>query len=334
MGLFVVMARPISRRAPLRCALAVVIGALVTGTVWAAEPAIKVVRNREYVKRDSGPLAMDVYMPRGAGPFPGVLVVHGGAWTMGSRVQLAAIANALAEHGYVAACVSYRLAPKHTFPAQIDDCQAAVRWLREHASEFRLDPARLGGFGYSAGGQLVALLGTLDDDDYREKGVSAGGASTRLQVVVAGGAPCDFRVLPEESRRLAYWLGGTRKEKSESYRIASPAAFISDDDPPMFFFHGARDLLVPAHSPQRMVAMLSAAGVAAEMHVIDHAGHMEALFDRPTLEQALEFADKYLKSRDTNLANESGLVEATKPEDGGGDAPARFEKGNGASDGE
>jgi acetyl esterase/lipase len=298
----------------------------------AAEPAIEVVRNREYVKRDSGPLAMDVYMPRGAGPFPGVLVVHGGAWTMGSRVQLAAIANALAEHGYVAACVSYRLAPKHTFPAQIDDCQAAVRWLREHANEFRLDPTRLGGFGYSAGGQLVALLGTLDDDDYREKGAPAGGASTRLQVVVAGGAPCDFRVLPEESRRLAYWLGGTRREKAEAYRIASPAAFISDDDPPMFFFHGARDLLVPAHSPQRMVAMLTAAGVTAEMHVIDHAGHLEALFDRTTLEQALAFADRYLKPS-SNVADDNGLVETIKPEDGGGDAPARG-RGTGASDGE
>jgi triacylglycerol lipase len=259
---------------------------------------------------------------------------------------LAAIANALAEHGYVAACVSYRLAPKHTFPAQIDDCQAAVRWLREHAPEFRLDPARLGGFGYSAGGQLVALLGTLDDDDYREKGVPAGGASARLQVVVAGGAPCDFRALPEESRRLAYWLGGTRKEKSETYRIASPAAFISADDPPMFFFHGARDLLVPAHSPQRMVAILTAAGVTAEMHIIDHAGHLEALFDRPTLEQALAFADKYLKSDEigavANPGSSVATVEAADRKNGGGDAsprrvpsnPARASSAKGASDGE
>jgi acetyl esterase/lipase len=212
-----------------------------------------------------------------------------------------------------------------------------VRWLREHATEFRLDPARLGGFGYSAGGQLVALLGTLDDDDYREKGVPAGGASTRLQVVVAGGAPCDFRTLPEESRRLAYWLGGTRKEKSNAYRIASPAAFISDDDPPMYFFHGARDLLVPAHSPQRMVALLTAAGVPAKMHVIDYAGHLEALFDRPTLEQALAFADKYLKG-DSNAAGRSRIVENGPTEvsdfkDEGGDAPARL-KSKGASDGE
>jgi acetyl esterase/lipase len=334
MGLFVAFNLPMSYCAMKRCYIAILMISLLAGAAVGDEPRVEVVRNREYVKRDSGPLAMDVYMPRGAGPFPGVLVVHGGAWTMGSRVQLAAIANALAEHGYVAACVSYRLAPKHTFPAQIDDCQAAVRWLREHASEFRLDPARLGGFGYSAGGQLVALLGALDDDDYREEGVGADGASARLQVVVAGGAPCDFRVLPEESRRLAYWLGGTRKEKSEAYRIASPAAFISNDDPPMFFFHGARDLLVPAHSPQRMVAMLTAAGVTAEMRLIDHAGHVEALFDRPTLEQALEFADKYLKGDEGDVADGDAVVNVTGRENGGEDAAARLKDANGASDGE
>jgi triacylglycerol lipase len=261
----------------------------------AANPAVEVIRNREYVRRESGPLALDIYMPRGPGPFPGVLVVHGGAWTMGSRVQLAAIANALAENGYTAATISYRLAPKHPFPAQIYDCQAAVRWIRVHADEFKLDPSRIGGFGYSAGGQLVALLGTLGDNDFREQGVPENAPSARLQAVVAGGAPCDFRPLPAQSTRLAYWLGGTRAEKPELYRIASPAAFVSTDDPPMFFFHGARDMLVPAHSPQRMVALLSAAGVGAEMRLIPQAGHIEALFDRETLRQALAFADQHLK---------------------------------------
>lgn len=291
-------------------------GWLFATAICVGEPAIEVVRNREYVKRESGPLAMDLYMPRGQGPFPGVLVVHGGAWTVGSRAQLASIANALAEHGYTAACVSYRLAPKHTFPAQIYDCQAAVRWLREHASEYRVDPTRIGGFGYSAGGQLVALLGTMNDDDFREAGVPNDAPSARLQVVVAGGAPCDFRVLPEDSERLAYWLGGTRAAKPELYRIASPAAFITKDDPPMYFFHGARDLLVPARSPQRMVAMLTAAGVTAEMHLIENAGHLEALFDRESLEQALGFVDKYLKNDATTVANVKSRNKPVRTENG------------------
>src|SRR6476659_9232127 len=137
----------------------------------AAEPTVDVLRNQVFVERDSGPLAADVYRPRGAGPFPGMLVVHGGAWRMGTRADLAAIAKALAEHGYTAVAIDYRLAPQYKFPAQIYDCQAAVRWMREHAKELKIDPNHIGGFGYSAGGHLVALLGTLDDKELREKGV-------------------------------------------------------------------------------------------------------------------------------------------------------------------
>src|SRR5215211_7666243 len=162
----------------------------------AAEPAVDVLRNQVFVERDSGPLAADVYRPQGAGPFPGMLVVHGGAWRMGARADFAVIAHRLAERGYTAVAVDYRLAPTYKFPAQIYDCQAAVRWMRSHATELKIDPARIGGFGYSAGGHLVALLGTLNDKELREPGLPANAPSARLQAVVAGGAPCDFRILP------------------------------------------------------------------------------------------------------------------------------------------
>jgi acetyl esterase/lipase len=266
------------------------------GTLKADEPKVEVRTNVAYVEREAGPLGMDVYLPRGAGPFPGMLVVHGGAWTMGTRAQLAAVAVSLAKNGYTAAAISYRLAPKYTFPAQIYDCQAAVRWMRTHASEIKLDPTHVGGFGYSAGGHLVALLGTLDDDDIREEGVPKDAPSARLQVVMAGGAPCDFCVLPEQSERLAYWLGGTRAARPNAYREASPVSFITTDDPPMFFFHGAHDLLVPISSPKGMVALLTAAGVTAEMYTVNDEGHIQTIFDADALKKALAFADRYLKA--------------------------------------
>ena len=276
----------------------------------AAEPAVNVLRNRPYVERDSGSLAADVYQPHGAGPFPAMLVVHGGAWSMGSRFELAAVANALAEHGYTAVAISYRLAPQYKFPAQIYDCQAAVRWMRGHASELKIDPTRIGGFGYSAGGHLVALLGTLGENELREPGVPANAPSARLQVVVAGGAPCDFRMLPEDSEQLAYWLGGPRSAKPDAYRDASPATYISADNPPMFFFHGEQDLLVPVASPTHMVKLLNGANVTAEMYTVKDAGHIQTLFDRGAMEHALAFADRYLKA---NVA----MVTAA------GDGPAR-----------
>ena len=111
----------------------------------------------------------------------------------------------MAKHGYAACSINYRLAPKYPFPAQIDDCKSAVRWLRSHAEKYKIDPARIGGFGYSAGGHLVALLGVTDRSDGLEgPDATADSPSTRLQCVVAGGAPCDFRALPADSSRLAY----------------------------------------------------------------------------------------------------------------------------------
>jgi acetyl esterase/lipase len=261
----------------------------------AAEPTIDIVRGKVYVERDSGPLAADVYVPRGDGPYPGMLVVHGGAWRYGTRAQLAAAAAALAAHGYTAMTVSYRLAPEHLFPAQLYDCQAAVRWLRLHAQEYKVDPARVGGFGYSAGGHLVALMGALGDDQLREAGVPADAPSARLQVVLAGGAPCDFRPMLPNSPRLAYWLGGTRGGKPDIYRDASPANFVTADDPPMFFFHGEQDELVPVASPKAMVALLGEQGVRAEMLTVPKAGHLQTITSREALERGLAFADRCLK---------------------------------------
>jgi acetyl esterase/lipase len=280
-----------------------------------------------YVQRDSGPLAADVYEPRqGTGPFPGMLVVHGGAWRVGSRVQLAAIANAFAQHGYTAVAISYRLAPQYKFPAQIYDCQAAVRWMRARASEYRIDPNRIGGFGYSAGGHLVALLGTLRDDDLREKGVAKNAPSAQLQVVLAGGAPCDFRVMPADSEQLAYWLGGSQSAKPEVYRDASPANFIRSGDPPMFFFHGEQDLLVPLASPTRMVRLLHASGDTAEMYTVKDAGHIQAIFNRPAIEHAIAFSDRYLKSKQTVAA-------ASKPPSSTGEKNVVDDSQRGLSDG-
>jgi acetyl esterase/lipase len=292
--------------------LVLVGGLLLAAPCAAADELYDIIPDQVYVERDSGPLQADLYVPHGDGPFPAMIVVHGGAWASGTKAQLAGIATGLAKLGYTAAAISYRLAPQDPFPAQVYDCQAAVRWLRTNAEAYKVDGDRIGGYGYSAGGHLVALLGAMDDDDMCEPGLAAGAASARLQVVVAGGAPCDFRVLPADSQRLAYWLGGTPADKPEAYEQASPTKFVTSDDPPMFFFHGAVDDIVPIRSPQRMVERLKEADVPVEFYEIPEAGHMSAVADRATMLEALAFVDRHLKG---------------KTPSGGGDhrAPARAE---------
>jgi triacylglycerol lipase len=249
-----------------------------------------------YVERDGQPLRADILVPQGDGPFPAVLVVHGGAWTAGNKAMMSRVATALAEHGYVTCAINYRLAPKYPFPAQIEDCKAAVRWLRTNADKYKIDTNRIGGFGYSAGGHLVALLGTTDRDSGLEgSDAPADSPSTRIQAVVAGGAPCDFREFPPNNLRLSYWLGGTRTNKPQAYELASPAHFISKDDPPTFFFHGESDALVPLASPRAMQAQLSTAGVPSDLYTVPKAGHIEAFRDPAAIQAGIDFLDKHLK---------------------------------------
>lgn len=263
-----------------------------------------------YVKRGELELKADLYIPRGVEPRPGVLVVHGGAWTSGSRTQLAGVASRLASGGFTAVAISYRLAPQYLFPAQIEDCKAAVRWMREHAPDYKIDPTRIGGFGYSAGGHLIALLGTTDSHDGLEGEIISNSTresdapsimndppSTRLQAYVAGGAPCDLRDWPGP-RSLVYWLGATRTEKPEAYALASPIRYVTKDDPPAFFYHGTADRLVPLQNPQAMVAQLKQAGVSAELYEVKDAGHIGAFLSHDAVTAGIAFLKKRLRDED------------------------------------
>jgi len=248
----------------------------------AAETSYETIRNVVYAEREDRSLRADVYRPAGDGPFPAVLCVHGGAWAMGHKGQMAGVARRLADAGYVAISINYRLAPKHKFPAQIDDCRQALLWTRKNAQRFGIDPDRLGAWGYSAGGHLVALLG-------------AGGKG--LKAVVAGGAPCDFRDAPLDSPRLAFWLGGPRRKLPKVYEAASPASFVSPDDPPMFFYHGRRDEVVRVAHPKEMASALTKAGVKAEVLVIPEVGHLKACFHPDALSKGIDFLDKHLSAK-------------------------------------
>jgi len=255
--------------------------ALVPARAYAAEVPYETIRNVTYADRADGPLQADIYRPPGDGPFPAVLVVHGGAWMSGNKNQLAGIAQRLAEKGYVAVAINYRLAPKYKFPAQIEDCREALNWMRQNAQKYKIDPKRLAAWGYSAGGHLVALLGVTGGE---------------LKAVVAGGAPCDFRQTPPNVQALAYWLGGTRANVPEVYKAASPAAFVSPKCPPIFFYNGEKDALVPPAGPKAMAELLKQAKVEATVHIVPDAGHIAAFLNREGVTKGMEFLEQHLKA--------------------------------------
>jgi acetyl esterase/lipase len=265
----------------------------------APAPAIEVREGQIYAEPDGHELDADVYLPPGEGPFPGAMVVHGGAWLVGSKSRMRRMANRLAERGYVAVAINYRLAPKHKFPAQLDDCRAALCWMRDNAETLRLDPGRIAGVGYSAGAHLVTLLALSSADTvHSEAATDAQRAEARrwlLQAVVAGGTPTDFQQMKPDAKYLSFWLGGTRAELGELYRRASPIAFATPQAPPTFLFHGEKDLLVPLVSSRLLKTALDEAGAECELLVLPKIGHLKTFGETAVFDTACDFLDRHLK---------------------------------------
>ncbi len=255
-----------------------------------------------YARRGEGAdaieLVADIELPPGDGPFPAVICVHGGAWRLGNKQHMSHVVPQLVARGYATMAINYRLAPAHPFPAQQQDCHDALRWLHRNASRYKIDPQRIAGLGYSAGGQMVLLeaLAAASEEtppwitDTRER------CKVRFRAVVAGGTPCDFRNLPLDTRALAYWLGGTRREFAERYRVASPAAFVSGDAPPIHFFHGEQDVMVPRTGMLDLAERLRQAGAAVQIDLIPDHGHITTFFHRPAYQGAIDFLDRHLQN--------------------------------------
>lgn len=245
----------------------------------------------------------DIYVPKGNGPFPTVLMVHGGAWFSGNKAHVSLHARSAVESGFAVVAINYRLAPQHKFPAQLEDCRLALRWISENADKYRFDTTRLAAYGYSAGAHLVCLLGVTQNAESLTV-VDAPTGSTelqgdpagvpRLRAVVAGGAPCEFSWIPRDSTRLAFWLGGSPAGVPERYAAASPTSFVDREDPPTFFFHGKTDRIVPLSSAETMCELLGKCDVPAKLHVVPGASHMDAFLNPAARNLAIQFLNEQL----------------------------------------
>ena len=253
-------------------------------------------RNQIYASRGAGSLVADVYTPKTEGPHPAILAIHGGYWRFGSKQAMAGRARQLADRGYVVVAINYRLAPQSVFPAQIHDVKSAITWMRSNASELQIDPDQIGTYGYSAGGHLALLLGMTDGSEGLEGPDATPGIDTRVQAVVAGGPAVDFRDFADNDDRLAYFLGGTPAEVPGNYADASPAQWVSSDDPPTMVFIGENDSVVSRSKVDDFVDQLGQAGVPHRFREVAGKGHLPAAFDRDTLRSSANFFDDTLKA--------------------------------------
>jgi acetyl esterase/lipase len=243
-----------------------------------------------YASPGAHDLHLDLYLPKsGAGPFPAVVYVHGGGWRGGNRNQFARHAAHMATLGFAGATIQYRLSGQAKYPAAFEDVQAAVRWLRKNAAEYRIDPGRIGAAGGSAGGHLVALLGTRADPE------------ARVQAVAAFNPVLDFVSLGPKSASkaegaISSFLGAAYSERPDLWKEASPIEHISKQTAPMLLLHGTADATVPYSQSEDMLKRLRAAKVPAELFTAPGAGH--GFFNsEPHFQPALKRMEDFFRAR-------------------------------------
>ncbi len=233
---------------------------------------------------------LDVVRPKQAtGPLPFVLLVHGGGFRAGHRNSYLPVAIKLAERGYVAATMSYRLAPRHQYPAPVEDVKAAVRFLKANAARFQLDSGKSCAMGGSAGGHLVLMLG-----------LTAHGAE-RVNCIVNYYGPTDFTQSYSKSvdaaQVLPQFLGGHLDQNREAHQLASPINWVTPAAAPTLSIHGTKDAYVAYEHSLWITERLVAAGVEAELETISGAGHGFRGADAEKAEaRAFAFFDKHLKA--------------------------------------
>lgn len=248
--------------------------ALCLGVLAACSPT-EVQRSVSYDDRFEQTV-MDLYLP--AGPEtarPGVMLVHGGGWTRGSRLHFAETAARLSRAGYVVANVEYRLIPDGVYPAAVQDVGCALMFLQDRAGELGLDADRLAVMGYSAGGHLVSLVALAGDHAAHlpDCAVSEGRTFQAPAAVVSGAGVHDLtgeavRIHPS----IGGFMGGTFAEKRDAYERASPIFHLSTDAPPFLFIAGNLDPLLPQQ--KRMHEGFAELGVDTELLVVTGAAHM------------------------------------------------------------
>lgn len=225
----------------------------------------------EYGRAGGEVLTLDASVPEGEGPFPAVVIVHGGGWRGGDK-QFAGVKplfEPVSEAGFAWFSINYRLAPKYHYPAPVEDVENAIRWVKEHAAEYKVDTRRIALTGESAGAHLVAMVAV------RAK------PGTQVSAVVPFYGPFDLEELArartqEHASRTVLGLVGASQADDEAYRLlreASPINFVREGLPPFLLIHGTADKTVPFEQSVKLRDKIKSVGGVCELFPVEGAEH-------------------------------------------------------------
>ncbi|WP_197441503.1 alpha/beta hydrolase [Thalassoglobus neptunius] len=263
--------------------------------------SVTVERDIAYVKDGHERQKLDLYVPKSEGDskLPLVVWVHGGGWAQGSKDRIGSCLWVLKEE-FALASVGYRLTDAATFPAQLEDCQAAIKWLKENSGSRGVDPNRIVVWGGSAGGHLVSLLGTTGDPNDPADDISGVidwyGPSELLTMQVQRTLPVKLDADAPNSFESKL-IGGALQENKEKAKKASPVTYVSSDDSPFLIMHGDKDPLVSVTQSKTLHAKLNEAGVPTKLHILRGAGHGGQQFQSESSRKMVrEFLNNRLRS--------------------------------------
>jgi acetyl esterase/lipase len=272
-------------------------------------PSVRAVRDITYIQRGGHALQLDLYLParKAAGTLPAIVFVHGGGWQTGNRAEFAPMAIRLAERGFTAATVSYRLSPEARYPAAIHDVKSALRWVRAHAGAYGIDPGRIAVAGGSAGGQIASLVGVTNGVDKFDPdggpGAVSSAVSSAVQAIVNIDGLSDFTSPAARENEdnpakrptaAGAWLGGSYAEAADTWREASPTFYVGPKTPPILFIGSAQARF--AVGREAMIEKMAAQGVAAQTVLLPDTPHSFWLFD-PWLAPAVEATVAFLRTQ-------------------------------------
>jgi acetyl esterase/lipase len=279
--------------------------------------AVKLEADIPYAGTDNPRQRLNLLLPRtpkDGRPLPVIAYIHGGAWLGGDRSGgHGRLAGYVAGGEYAGVAIGYRLTREAIWPAQIHDCKAAIRWVRANAKKYNLDPDRIGVVGDSAGGHLVAMLGTsggvkeLEGDLGPHKDVSS-----RVRCVVDLFGPSDLLAMKDYPSSLNHdaasspegkLVGGRVSDKKDVAIAASPVTYVSADDPPFLILHGNKDMVVPYNQSERLSGALKKAKVECSFVTVDGGGH--GGFRNPEVQKReRQFFDKHLRGVQATISDE------------------------------
>jgi acetyl esterase/lipase len=258
-------------------------------------------RNITYRTIGKRELKLEAFYPteKSNAPLPAILIIHGGGWRSGNRAQHYPLAQKLASLGYVCFTPEYRLSTEALFPAAIYDIKAAIRWVKQNAEKYNIDPSKIVAMGFSAGGELSAFMGTTGNMPLFEGENCCENVSTNVSAVVDIDGTLSF-VHPDcregdDSKRTSaatYWFGYSKKENMKLWEAASPLSYVSSATPPTLFLNSA---VAPMHAGrQDYINVLNEHNIYSEVHEFEGAPHSFPLFD-PWFEPTVTYIDGFLK---------------------------------------